>query len=48
MEIKRSVLVGFVTVAVLAVAGPASAADFGSTPAEQRAAGVAMGKEAYL
>ena len=48
MEIKRSVLVAFVTVAVLAVAGPASAADFGSTPAEQRAAGVAMGKEAYL
>lgn len=47
MEIKRSVLVGFVTVAVLAVAGPASAADFGSTPAEQRAAGVEMGKEAY-
>ena len=48
MEIKRSVLVGFVAVAVLAVAGPASASDFGSTAAEERAAGVAMGKDAYI
>ncbi len=52
MEMKRSVLLGFATAAVLAAAAPAGAAaggvNFGSTPAEQRAAGVAMGKEAYL
>jgi hypothetical protein len=47
MEIKRSVLLGSVIVAMLASAAPAGAADFGSTPAEQRAAGVAMGKEAH-
>jgi hypothetical protein len=54
MEIKRSVLLGFATAAVLAAAAaPASAgsADLGDfslmSEAEQRAAGVAMGKEAY-
>jgi len=48
MEIKRVFLLGFTTAAVLAAAAPAGAADFGSTPEQQRAAGVAMGKEAYL
>ena len=48
MEIKRVFLLGFATAAVLAAAAPAGAADFGSTPELQRAAGVAMGKEAYL
>ena len=54
MEIKRSVLLGFATAAVLAAAAaPASAgsADLGDfslmSEAEQRAAGVEMGKEAY-
>ena len=51
MEIKREFLVGFATAAVLAAAAPAGAAagtlDFGSTPEQQRAAGEAMGKEAY-
>jgi hypothetical protein len=52
MEMKRSVLLGFATAAVLAAAAPAGAAaggfSFGSTPDQQRAAGEAMGKEAYL
>ena len=52
MEIKRVFLLGFATAAVLAAAAPAGAAaggfSFGSTPDQQRAAGVAMGKEAYL
>ena len=48
MEMKRSVLLGFATAAMLVAAAPAGAADFGATPADQRAAGVAMGKEAYL
>ena len=51
MEIKRVFLLGFATAAVLAAAAPAGAAagtlDFGSTPEQQRAAGEAMGKEAY-
>ena len=51
MEIKREFLLGFATAAVLAAAAPAGAAagtlDFGSTPEQQRAAGEAMGKEAY-
>ncbi len=51
MDIKRSVLLGFSAAAVLAAAAPAGAAagtlNFGSTPDQQRAAGVAMGKEAY-
>lgn len=54
MEIKRSVLLGLATAATfVAAAAPASAgsADFGDfslmSEAEQRAAGVAMGKEAY-
>ena len=51
MEIKRSVLLGLATAAVLAAAAPAGAAaggvNFGSTPEQQRAAGVEMGKEAY-
>ena len=48
MEIKRVFLLGFASAAVLAAAAPAGAADFGSTPDQQRAAGEAMGKEAYL
>jgi len=48
MEIKRVFLLGFATAAVLAVAAPAGAADFGSTPEQQRAAGEAMGKDAYI
>lgn len=52
MEIKRVFLLGFATAAVLAAAAPAGAVagavNFGSTPEQQRAAGVAMGKEAYL
>ena len=47
MEIKRLFLLGFATAAVLAAAAPAGAADFGSTPEQQRAAGVALGKEAH-
>lgn len=52
MEIRRVFLLGFASAAVLAAAAPAGAAagtlNFGSTPDQQRAAGVAMGKEAYL
>ncbi len=52
MEIKRVFLLGFATAAMLAAAAPAGAAagevSFGSTPEQQRAAGEAMGKEAYL
>ena len=48
MEMKRTVLLGLTTAAMLVAAAPAGAADFGSTPDQQRAAGVAMGKEAYL
>lgn len=52
MEIKRVFLLGFASAAVLAAAAPAGAAagalGFGSTPEQQRAAGEAMGKEAYL
>ncbi len=47
MKNKRSVLVGFVLVAAL-TAAPANAADFGSGTAQQRAAGVELGKEAFL
>ena len=47
MEMKRTVLLGLTTAAMLVAAAPAGATDFGATPADQRAAGVAMGKEAY-
>lgn len=48
MEMKRSVLLGSVVVAMLASAAPASADwYFPTTAQEQRAAGVEMGKEAY-
>jgi hypothetical protein len=47
MEAVDTTLTGAVG-AVLAVAAPAGAADFGATPDQQRAAGVAMGKDAYI
>ncbi len=47
MRMRSGVLTTAIALAACALAAPAGAADFGSTPAEQRAAGIAIGKDAF-